>query len=191
MNRELTPQRLTTERLTLRPLRLDDAAAIERHCGNPKVARMTAAIPHPYPQGLATDWISGFRTDDAQEADRHFAILHESKLVGVVSLERRREGPFEVGYWLGEAWWGRGFATEAVRRLVAFAFDELGQAELTSGHFQDNPASGRVLQKCGFRYSGVRPEWSTARGGAVTCRRMRLRRGDAEGEAAQEEAMTR
>ena len=174
---------LTTERLILRPLRLDDAAAVERHCGNPKVARMTAAIPHPYPPGLAADWISGFGTEDAPEADHHFAIVHGSELVGVVSLERRRDGPFEIGYWLGEPWWGRGFATEAVQRLVAFAFDELGQAELTSGHFQDNPASGRVLQKCGFRYSGLRQEWSTARGGKVTCRRMRLRAANAQAEA--------
>ncbi|MGF1612021.1 MAG: GNAT family N-acetyltransferase [Kiloniellales bacterium] len=177
---------LQTERLTLRPLRLDDAPAIQRLCGNWKVARMLSPVPYPYPDGLAEEWIaSDARSRFSGEAVR-FALDHEGELIGVMGLERQgpqRQGPerwgagsFELGYWLGEPWWGRGLATEAARRVVAFAFEALTLEELLSGHFLDNPASGRVLRKCGFRDAGAMMLWSEARGHDVAARRLVLRR---------------
>ena len=164
---------LTTGRLTLRPLRLEDAPVIHRECGNWKVARMTARIPHPYPEGLAEDWIVRHAADHPEGSAYRFGIEHDSGLIGVIGLERQRREAvaFEIGYWIGEPWWGRGLATEAVRRVVAFAFEELGLEQLVAGHFEDNPASGRVLEKSGFRYSGEAREWSKARDGEVACRR--------------------
>ncbi len=158
---------LTTDRLTLRPLEPADGPAVERGCGSWNVARMTTRIPHPYPPGSAVEWIAN-RAPDAH----HFAIEHQGDLIGVISHET------EIGYWLAEPFWGRGFATEAARRVVAFAFDDLRLDRLVSGHFADNPASGRVLQKCGFRYTGEIRQFSTARNQEVVCRRMALRRED-------------
>ena len=167
---------LTTERLTLRPLRLEDAPAVERYCGNWEIARMTSRIPHPYPEGLAADWIAGL--EDGAVSGYRFAIEYRGELVGVIGLEQLRSEHFEIGYWIAEPWWGLGLATEAARRVVAFALDDLGLDQVVAGHFADNPASGRVLEKCGFRYSGEGREWSKARDGEVACKRFVLRRSD-------------
>ena len=159
------PPTLTTDRLALRPLRLDDAPALERGCANWNVARMTTRIPHPYPPGAATAWLANRRPDH-----HHFAITRQAALIGVISLED------ELGYWLAEPYWGQGFATEAARRVVDFAFDDLRLDRLVAGHFADNPASGRVLTKCGFRYTGDQTLYSAARDAEVVCRQMELPR---------------
>ena len=82
----------------------------------------------------------------ASEAYR-FAIMRNETLIGVVDITHS-----ELGYWLDECAWGQGFATEAAGALVQFAFKDLGLTELRSGHATDNPASGRVLDKLGFRH---------------------------------------
>ena len=167
---------LTTDRLTLRPLARDDAPVIQRECGNWNVARMTSRIPHPYPDGLAGDWIAEQGGKRAAGTAFNFGIVQGDTLIGVIGLEQREAGAFELGYWIAERWWGQGLATEAVTRMIAFAFDELGLDALVAGHFDDNPASGRVLAKCGFRYTGDGREWSKARDGEVSCRRFVLQR---------------
>ncbi len=167
---------LQTDRLTLRPLQPDDATSIQRECNNRAVARMTMRIPHPYPDGLAEDWIRTDRGERVEGSAFRFAVEHESELVGVVGLEMRAAAGCELGYWIGEPWWGKGVASEAVKRVVDFAFQDLGLEELRAGHFADNPASGRVLEKCGFRYSGEASEWSKARDSEVACRRFVLKR---------------
>lgn len=162
---------LTTERLTLRPFRPDDAAALQHHCGNPNVARMTSRIPHPYPDGAAEQWIAAQNRsrDDGDEIT--FCIEHDGAMIGSVGLRRAHGGTYELGYWLAEPYWGHGFATEAARRAVAFAFDDLGAARVCAGHYLDNPASGRVLEKCGFRYTSTNKQLSVARRATVDCRR--------------------
>lgn len=167
---------LTTDRLTLRPLRQDDAPVIQREFGNWKVARMTSRVPYPYPDGLAEDWIAGQRSKRADGTAFNFGIAHDGALIGVIGVEQRSPGAFELGYWIAEPWWGRGLATEAVERMVAFAFDDLELVELAAAHFADNPASGRVLAKCGFRYTGTKSDWSRARGSDVVCRQFILER---------------
>ena len=167
---------LKTQRLVLRALARNDAPEVQRLCNNWAVARMTSRIPHPYPDGLAEDWIAGLHDKEPDDSSAHFALEHDSALIGIVGLEWRRSGSFEIGYWIGEPWWGRGLASEAAACVVAFAFEQLGVDELVAGHFVDNPASGRVLEKCGFRYSGEETEWSKARNSEVACRRFVLKR---------------
>ncbi len=72
----------------------------------------------------------------------------------MVGVSRRDDGSYEIGYWLGEPWWGQGLMTEAVGRAVEFARAELGLDRLRSDYFADNPASGRIQEKCGFRITG-------------------------------------
>jgi len=167
---------LTTERLTLRPLRPEDAPAVQRYCNNWKVARMTTRIPYPYPDGLAEDWIAGQADGASDDGAYRFGIEYKGELVGVIGLERMRSDDFEVGYWIAEPWWGQGLATKAAHRVVAFALEDLRLDRLVAGHFEDNLASGRVLEKCGFRYSGEAREWSKARDGEVVCKRFLLSR---------------
>jgi ribosomal-protein-alanine N-acetyltransferase len=148
---------LTTDRLVLRPFVEADAPAVQALCGNWNVARMLAVVPHPYPDGLAEEWIAG-QADKRTRGEEHiFAIEYAGEVIGAVGLERRGHedrDTYELGYWIAEDRWGRGLASEAAARVVRYAFEELGVVRLTSGHFDENPASGKVLEKCGFRVTG-------------------------------------
>ncbi len=170
---------LETERLILRPFAAADAAAVERHVALREVARMTTRIPHPYPAGAAADWIAGHQAahDDASEYTFCIALKDQPDLpVGAAGLRRVERGDYELGYWLAPAVWGRGLATEAARALVVYGFEKLGTEALQSGHFVDNPASGRVLEKAGFAANGIARQWSAARQDFVDCNRYLLTR---------------
>ncbi len=170
---------LETERLRLRPFVMADAPALQAGCGNWNVARTTGRIPHPYPDGLAETWIASHGRLGESGEEHPFCVTLDGGLIGTSGLHRNGSGSHELGYWIGEPWWGQGFASEAARRLIAFAFAELGAARLTSCHFRENSASGRVLEKCGFRYTGEDSQWCEARGCSVACRRFLLRRSEA------------
>lgn len=174
-------KRIETERLILRPFAGEDAAAVQNYVALWDIARMTTRIPHPYPPGAAAEWIASHAAMEAEGGEAVFCICHEDRPIGATSLRRNiphAEGPdtAEIGYWLAPAYWGRGLATESARALLAHAFDHPLLSALTSGHFQDNPASGRVLAKCGFRPAGDEQSWCEARQGFVTSRRVVLER---------------
>lgn len=127
--------------------------------GDWDVARMTGRIPHPYSDELAKQWIS-----DLSEGEAVRGIIHQNVLVGVCGYMPNDDGnSAEIGYWIGKPWWGRGIATEAAGALIDHCFEEAGFERVTCGHFVDNPASGRVISKLGFRYTGVGLVWCEAR----------------------------
>ena len=174
--------RLTTDRLTLRPLRPADAPAIRAHCDSWAVVSMLSQVPYPYPEGLAERWIDAHPVWRAEGSAYHFGIEATqlanaaAPLIGVITLEREQEASFRLGYWVAQAWWGRGVATEAVRRIIDYAFGDLAAETLFADHFDDNPASGRVLNKCGFRYAGPAEIWCEARSRNVWGRHLVLER---------------
>jgi RimJ/RimL family protein N-acetyltransferase len=165
---------IRTERLLLRPFRDDDAPALAALAGNLKVARMTARIGHPYTETVARQWIAGHGALRERGEEYPFAVLLADALVGAVGVKRNDAGGYELGYWIGEPWWGRGFATEAAAAIVRFAAETLGAGTLEAGFLYDNPASGRVLAKCGFVRTGEVLQWCEARGQAVKCHRLTL-----------------
>jgi ribosomal-protein-alanine N-acetyltransferase len=165
---------LETDRLLLRPFRQEDAAAVAALAGNWDVARMLSRVPHPYSREMAEQWIASHAGLSESGAEYIFCIECDGEVAGSVGLQRSREGVYELGYWLGEQWWGRGFATEAARRVVRYALEDLGARGLVSGHLADNPASGRVLEKCGFRYIRDSMQHSVARGGEAAHRDFEL-----------------
>lgn len=171
---------LKTERLLLRPHRKNDAPALEALADNWNVARMLGRMPHPYPPGSSLTWMA--KHDEQRKARTHFefAIFLGDTLIGGAGLAKRDSDSeaYELGYWLGEPYWGMGYATEAAGAVVRFGFETLGLPQLVSGHFTDNPASGRVLQKLGFRYSGVVKRHCLARGQEVDMRVMTLSRAE-------------
>lgn len=158
---------LATKRLILRPFRLSDAPVVERLAGEFDVAKMLDVVPYPYPEGEAARWIGTHDQGRDDGTDYPFAIEHENALVGSVGLHRESDGLFHLGYWIGMPYWGKGIATEAARGALLFAFDELGEREVKSGHYADNHASGRVMTKLGFRYAKESMRFSKARGHAV------------------------
>jgi len=148
---------MRTQRLLLRALDHRDARQIALLAGDWDIARMTGRIPHPSSDVLAQQW-----GRDLAEGECVQGIVHHGVLVGLCGYMLEDDAA-EIGYWIGKPWWGRGFATEAASALIEHCFHEIGFERVTCGHFVDNPASGRVIAKLGFRYTGVDLVWSEAR----------------------------
>jgi len=142
---------LQTERLVLRAPRRADVKAILRLAGDRRVAENTAQLPHPYRAEDAESWIAAINREDGEAT---FAVTLGGELIGICGVELRRNTP-EIGCWLGVQYWSCGYATEAVRATVDHAFGTLGHCALQSGARVSNPASRRVLEKCGFQWTGV------------------------------------
>ena len=168
---------IKTQRLLLRLPALADAARVALLAGDYDIARMTAMIPHPYSEEAAAQWLAGALEG---EEGTIFMIERDGTLVGCTGYRAFDEEHGELGYWIGKSYWGRGYATEAVRAAIAHAFDADGFAYLKAGHFVDNPASERLLGKLGFEPSGDEMRDCTARSETVQCRTYQLSRKQAE-----------
>ena len=165
---------LETARLRLRPFTDGDAGRVRLLAGDEAVARGSILIPHPYPPGLAERWIATHASQWQQGHGVYYAITQQSYgiLIGSISLhlEERRQASGAIchtgaicytgtmGYWLGQPYWGAGLMTEAAQALLAFAFLELGVDRIEACHGADNPASGRVMEKCGLLFEKERQD---------------------------------
>lgn len=151
-------QRIETERLLLRPMELRDAADIHRHCQDPDIPRNTARLPLRYTQFDAEMFILIARARQGKFPSHVYAITDKTddRLIGSCGVFKRRpdDADWEIGYWLGQETRGKGIATEAARGLCDAIAQDLAPPRITAGHFGDNPASGRVLEKLGFTYTG-------------------------------------
>ena len=171
--------RLETKRLWLRWPRVADALAVERYSSKWEVARMTARIPHPYPPGEAERFIFAARQANALGQDLILVIASnrgKRDPFGMISLESRRQDRLTLGYALAPETWGKGYATEAAQAIVDAGFSLTNAVEMLASIRPDNPASRRVLEKCGFAYTGSGLEGAPARGGMVPCERFRMER---------------
>jgi RimJ/RimL family protein N-acetyltransferase len=164
---------LETERLRLRAPHRGDVAALAMLANDRRIAECTSRIPHPFGVAEAEQFIDSV---NRRAGEICFAVTLDDALIGCCGIDSREEGP-EVGYWLGLPFWGRGFATEAVRAAIDYAFGELDYAVLQSGARVSNPASRRVLEKCGFQWTGVRLSRIRAINSAAPIDRFRLDRG--------------
>jgi RimJ/RimL family protein N-acetyltransferase len=163
---------LYTPRLILRPFTLADAPRVRELAGDRRVAATTALIPHPYPDGAAEAWIGAHEKSAAQGTEFSFAITlagtrtpgRENDLsdtghvigsigVGVEGNPMHRRAA--LGYWIGVPYWNKGFATEAGRAILSFAFLRREYHRIFAWHFTGNGASGRVMQKLGLAYEGT------------------------------------
>ena len=143
---------LETKRLALRAPQLEDAKTVAMLANDRRIAENTARIPHPYRESDAENFIAGV---NKPYGDALFLItLHDGTILGACGLMLQEETP-ELGYWLGVPYWGKGYATEALHALVDYAFTDLGHTALQAGARVTNPASRRVLEKCGFQWTGV------------------------------------
>ena len=149
---------LTTERLILRPMRMEDAEAVTRWVSDRRVAEMTTLIPHPYSLADALGWLERVTSYDSKNIHQVFAItLREGgELIGCIGLHGDEDAPWaEFGYWLGVPFWGNGYATEALSEILRFGFEDRGLRRIEACHFAHNPASGRVMQKAGLVHEGT------------------------------------
>jgi [ribosomal protein S5]-alanine N-acetyltransferase len=159
---------IVTPRLTLRPLKPEDAEDVASILNHPDVGRMIRQISLPYLADTARAWL-GTHAGERQrgEAFRFATILGET-LIGCVDVDEIEDGNGELGFWFHPAHWGHGYAEEAARAVLRFAFDRLGLEKLATTHAVDNDASGRLLRKLGFRRVGETKVWSHSRRQEVT-----------------------
>jgi RimJ/RimL family protein N-acetyltransferase len=154
---------IETDRFVLRPLRKSDKGLIEMHAGDARVSRHTSSIPHPLPPGATEAFI--VRAQSETTSHHVWAIdgtiSGESEVMGVISLEDLGNQRAEIGYWVAPVFWNTGVAGAAVQLLLSR--NPLNFTTCFATAFQDNPASARVLIKCGFQYLGDAESYSVAR----------------------------
>jgi RimJ/RimL family protein N-acetyltransferase len=143
---------LATKRLIMRAPRESDIPALVELADNHHVAQMLALMPHPYGEKDARAFIA-MSVGRRPGASYVLTLAGTGTFVGCAGLNLKERG-LEIGYWIGEPYWGRGYATEAAHALVDLAFRETGIAVLNASVRVVNPASRRVIHKCGFQYAG-------------------------------------
>jgi RimJ/RimL family protein N-acetyltransferase len=172
--RESSTPVLETERLTLRAPRFEDAKAVAALANDRRIAENTTRIPHPYRLADAESFIAHVNQSVDELA---FLITLDDEPIGACGLAQL-DGPApDLGYWLGAPYWGNGYATEAARAVIDYAFTALEQDALQAGARVTNPASRRVLEKCGFQWTGVGLYRIRALSSSAPIDRFRLDRG--------------
>lgn len=153
---------IETPRLVLRSFDLTDARDVQILAGAREIADTTALIPHPYPDGVAEQWIAPHAADWAARRSLALAVTLRTsgQLIGAIGLTFAEEhARAELGYWIGVPFWRNGFASEAATAVVDFSFRVLGLNRVQAHHFARNSASGRVLLRCGMKREGLSPRF--------------------------------
>lgn len=158
MNYNRTDRTLETDRLLLRLFKPADAEEVRDYCNNYNIYRSTLTLPYPYPLECAVSWMANHEQNFDLDKMYEFAITDRNtgKLYGAVGISNHQ--PYhngEIAYWIGEAHWGQGYGTEAARAVIEFVFTEKNYHRVYARHFASNPASGKIMQKCGMSYEGT------------------------------------
>lgn len=139
----------------IRRFRKDDIDALVRHANNRNVwLNLRDVFPHPYERHHAREWLDNVQSMDPGVA---FAIANAQELIGGIGLHMQTDvlrRSAELGYWLGQPFWGKGIATRAVRGMTAWGFANLDVNRIFAYVFGWNAPSARVLEKAGFVLEG-------------------------------------
>ncbi|MEY8099123.1 GNAT family N-acetyltransferase [Falsihalocynthiibacter sp. S25ZX9] len=157
-------QVIETERFILRPVQKSDAGQLRMYAGDQRVAEFTSSIPHPLPRGATQSFIERALNPERSE-DVWIMASTKDEVLGVISLKTMDRAQSEIGYWVAPAFWGAGYASEAVRAILEANPQKC--KTIFAEVFQDNPASARVLTNAGFEYLGDAEKFSVARNTSV------------------------
>ena len=168
----------TTQRLILRAPTMTDMPAFVAILNDYDVAKNLRLVAHPFTETLFREALVRIDRERQDGTGYSFAVTRamDGALIGLCAADRSENGAWEFGYWYGRPYWGQGYATEAARPVMRFAFEDLGAARLTAGWYDDNPSSGAVLHKLGFAITGVARVHCVARGCEVLSNRVQLTR---------------
>lgn len=156
-----TEKTIMTERLFLRLFHESDAEEVTNLCNNYRIYKSTLNLPFPYTLECAMTWISNHKDNFESDKLYEFAITDKvsGQLLGAIALSNRKQNKHgEIAYWIGEQYWGNGYATEAAKAVIDFAFQAKDYHRVYACHFKSNPASGTVMKKCGLEYEGTLKE---------------------------------
>jgi RimJ/RimL family protein N-acetyltransferase len=161
---------LRTRRLVLRAFRPDDAERVFEIQSDFEVTRMLAVPAYPPVLGDVVDWLREHAVEWRAGTAYRFAVVADGRVIGCADVDGIRDGSGELGYWLDRDYWGQGLASEAAAAVHGFAIRNLGLRRLSAGHAADNPASGRILARLGFRLVADRTLFYRSRGADVARR---------------------
>ena len=163
-----------TPRLLLRPGWPEDTDALHHAINDEAIVRNLASVPWPYSREDAEEFLSQSQDIQIPRWLIYRRTIGMPCLIGTCGLDWNQDDEVELGYWIGRDHWGLGYATEASRAVLETA-KALGHREIVASHFIDNPASGKVLAKLGFRQTGrTLSRFSEARGASVRAVELRL-----------------
>jgi RimJ/RimL family protein N-acetyltransferase len=146
---------LKTERLILRAPETADAADLTRLANNIKVAAMMTGMPHPYTRADAETFISRAAEPGRTGCTYALSLAQTGSVLGCAGLTIDKDNRLQLGFWLGEPHWGQGYATEAAHALVDLSFEHFKAGRLHTRCRLSNSASRRVIEKCGFQFTGI------------------------------------
>jgi RimJ/RimL family protein N-acetyltransferase len=173
---------IETSRLILHPPKSEDAAEITHLADNRKIALMLARMPSPYTEEDARSFLSW--ANERPEGEIVFGLYRKSdpaRLIGVCGYDPLDRDEPDLGYWLGEPYWGQGYMNEAASAVTDHAFTQCAHAVLHSGCRIPNLASRRILEKIGFERIGLGHIFSRAFGMNLPVHRYLLTRERWEG----------
>ena len=180
----LRPQRsrtdcpiLLTPRLVLRTPLEDDVDALAHLANNANIATMVSRMPHPYTVADAQDFVRRATSGTIGKCVYAITKADDGAFLGCCGIETDAMGTtVDLGYWLGEPHWNKGYATEAAQALTDMAFRTRDIGHIDARCRVMNVASRRVIQKCGFQFQGSGLVPSLALGGSIAVEWYRLDR---------------
>ncbi|MDM5219425.1 GNAT family N-acetyltransferase [Peribacillus sp. NJ11] len=152
---------ITTERLVLRLFQTPDAAAVATLCNNYNIYKNTLYLPYPYSLNDALSWMGNHYDNFMADKNYEFAVTDKEtgELFGAIALSNNKIfNHGEIAYWIGEPFWGNGYATEAAQSILQFAFEEKKLHKVFARYFLSNLASGKVMEKIGMKKEGMLKE---------------------------------
>lgn len=147
---------IETERLLLREINFDDVDLIVEYCNDPDISKYMY-LPYPYSREDAINWINKHKEDYKNDKLYTFGIVlkETNLLVGAISLSNKKEDQNgEIGYWIGKKHWSNGYASEAMKAIIEFAFKVKNYHRIFARCIAENIASSKVMMKNGLTYEG-------------------------------------
>ena len=152
---------IRTERLLIKTPEIDDKFELTQLINDKDVIKWLSEIPFPYTLSHAEEFIERSRERVLKQESYNFMIFQDKKMIGGIGLSEFNNKSCQVGYWLGKQYWGNGFATEALKSILDFGFDQLNLEKIYAAYKIGNEGSIRVLAKCGFEYSRKKYEYDS------------------------------
>ncbi|TKC18848.1 GNAT family N-acetyltransferase [Robertmurraya kyonggiensis] len=156
-----TNKTIETGRLLLRLFTASDAENVITMCNNYNIFKSTLTLPYPYTLNCALSWIANHEQNFDLDRMYELAITDKNsgQLYGAIAISNHKQHKNgELAYWIGEEYWGKGYGTEAAQAMIEFVFKEKNFHRVYARHFKSNPASGKIMEKCGMTYEGMLKE---------------------------------
>ena len=167
---------IRTERLLIKTPQIDDKFDLTQLINDKDVIKWLSEIPFPYTLSHAEEFIERSRERVLKQESYNFMIFQDKKMIGGIGLSEFNNKSCQVGYWLGRQYWGNGFATEALKSILDFGFDQLNLEKIYAAYKIGNEGSKRVLTKCSFEYFRKKYEYDSVLNEEVLLTEMILRK---------------